>query len=66
MNRTDAEKLLQEAQKANNGLWISHSRHVARLAEQIADKAGTDAEQAYVFGLLHDIGHRNGAMQARL
>ncbi len=65
MNRTDAEKLLKEAQTMNPGPWVNHSHHVARLAEKIADKSGMNAEQAYVFGLLHDIGRRNGGMQAR-
>lgn len=65
MNRTDAEKLLNEAQTMNPGPWINHSRHVARLSKKIADKSGMNAEQAYIFGLLHDIGRRNGGMQAR-
>lgn len=33
MNRTDAEKLLKEAQTMNPGPWVNHSHHVARLAE---------------------------------
>lgn len=65
MNRTEAKQLLQEAQKMNDGPWIGHSHQVAWLAEKIADKAGMDTEQAYVFGLLHDIGRRNGPMSAR-
>lgn len=60
-----AEQLLQEAQKLNDGPWIVHSQYVARLAERIAQKAGLDSGKAYVLGLLHDIGRRNGKMEAR-
>ncbi len=60
-----AERLLQEAKKRNDGLWVTHSQYVARLAERIAQKAGMDKEKAYVLGLLHDIGRRNGQMEAR-
>lgn len=38
---------------------------MACLAEKIADKMGIDSEKAYVLGLLHDIGRRNGKMEAR-
>lgn len=65
MNRKTAEELLAEAKSMNGGPWIEHSYNVAHLAEKIADKAGMDSEQAYVIGLLHDIGRRNGNMQAR-
>ncbi len=65
MNRAEAEKLLYEAKELNNGPWVKHSYNVARLAEKIAEKAGMDSEKTYVFGLLHDIGRRNGIMQAR-
>lgn len=60
-----AEQLLQEAQKLNEGPWITHSQYVAGLAERIAQKAGMNKEKAYVYGLLHDIGRRNGPMEAR-
>lgn len=65
MNRTTAENLIPEARDLNNGAWIEHSYNVARLAERIAEKANMDSEKAYIFGLLHDIGRRNGNMQAR-
>lgn len=65
VDRATAEKLLIEAESMNKGAWVDHSYHVARLAEKIADKAGMDSEKAYIFGLLHDIGRRNGNMQAR-
>lgn len=65
MERVEAEAALQEAQGINAGPWIMHSYNVAKLAEKIAAKGGMDSEKAYVLGLLHDIGRRNGAMQAR-
>ena len=65
MDRATAEKLLIVAECMNKGAWVDHSYHVARLAEKIADRAGMDSEKAYIYGLLHDIGRRNGNMQAR-
>lgn len=65
MNRLTAESLFAEAGNRNKGSWIAHSRNVAYLAEKIANKADMDSEQAYIYGLLHDIGRRNGTMQAR-
>lgn len=65
MERVEAEAVLQEAQAINAGPWIMHSCNVAKLAEKIAAKGGMDSEKAYVLGLLHDIGRRNGAMRAR-
>lgn len=65
MNRQYAEKLIAEAKELNDGAWISHSYNVAHLAEKIASKANMDSEKAYIIGLLHDIGRRNGTMQAR-
>ena len=65
MIRVNAEQLLQEAQKLNDGPWIRHSQLVGRLAERIAQKAGMDTEKAYVYGLLHDIGRRKGQMESR-
>lgn len=65
MDRDTAEKLLAEAKTQNGGAWIEHSYNVANLAEKIAKKAGMDSEKAYILGLLHDIGRRNGSMQAR-
>lgn len=65
MTRAEAEQILQEAEKLNAGPWIKHSYNVAKLAERIAVRAGMDGDKAYIFGLLHDIGRKNGAMQAR-
>lgn len=65
MDRQTAENLIAEAKELNDGIWINHSYNVARLAEKIADNANMNSEKAYIVGLLHDIGRRNGAMQAR-
>lgn len=65
MDRNIAEKLIEEAKAMNKGVWIEHSYNVAYLAEKIAAKAGMDSEKSYILGLLHDIGRRNGNMQAR-
>ena len=65
MTRAEADTILQEAEKLNAGLWIAHSYNVAKLAEKIAARAGMDSDKAYIWGLLHDIGRRNGVMQAR-
>lgn len=65
MDRNRAEELMMEAKDMNAGAWVEHSYNVARLAEKIADKADLNTDKAYVVGLLHDIGRRNGAMQAR-
>lgn len=65
MNRQYVQKLIAEATELNDGAWIEHSYNVARLSEKIAEKSGMDSEKAYILGLLHDIGRRNGNMQAR-
>ncbi len=65
MDRITAEKLLNEAKELNNGAWVKHSCNVACLAEKIAERMELDSEKAYILGLLHDIGRRNGNMEAR-
>lgn len=57
-----AEKILEEAGKKNPGPWVQHSRNVALAAKNIAECCpGLDAQKAYVLGLLHDIGRREGS-----
>ncbi|MDE7299841.1 MAG: HD domain-containing protein [Lachnospiraceae bacterium] len=59
--REEAERLLKEGEARNPGPWGSHSRTVAACAERIAAGIpGLDPEKAYVVGLLHDIGRREG------
>ena len=59
-DRTEAERLVKEAELCNPGTWGDHSRVAARCAERIAAAAGMDAEKAYILGLLHDIGRKFG------
>lgn len=57
----EAERELQAAARLNPGPWVQHSISVAGNARLIAEKAeGMDCNQAYVMGLLHDIGRRAG------
>jgi putative nucleotidyltransferase with HDIG domain len=56
----EAKIELQLADELNPGPWIDHCRNVARAAETIAKYCGLDEEKAYILGLLHDIGRRNG------
>lgn len=59
--REEAERLLDEAERCNPGPWGNHSRVAAHCAEKIAQKcADLDPDQAYVLGLLHDIGRKFG------
>lgn len=56
-----AEKLLFEAEMLNSGLWIAHNRTAGFCARAIAEKCeNLNPEYAYVLGLLHDIGRREG------
>ena len=58
---TEAEILLTESEKLNNGLWISHSKTAGLCAKSIAQKCyNLDPDSAYILGLLHDIGRREG------
>ncbi len=59
-DRQTAEALLREGESRNPGPWGDHSRYVALCAERIAAACGIDSEKAYVLGLLHDIGRREG------
>lgn len=60
-----AEQMLAEAEKRNPGPWGDHSRVVAVCAEKIAAQAGLNPGKAYVVGLLHDIGRREGVTNFR-
>lgn len=62
----EAERLLEDAGKRNPGLWIKHSRTAGCCARKIAEKCpGMEADKAYVMGLLHDIGRREGIMDMK-
>jgi HD superfamily phosphohydrolase YqeK len=50
----------------NPGPWVQHSRNVALAAQLIAERhPRLDPETAYLLGLLHDIGRREGRYHIR-
>ena len=55
--RKEAQALLAWGEAQNPGPWINHCQATAYAAETIASHCGMDPEQAYVSGLLHDIGY---------
>lgn len=56
-----ANSILEESYAVNPGPWRKHSISVAINAQRIAEHVeGMDADIAYVCGLLHDIGRREG------
>lgn len=56
-----AKKELQIAVQNNPGPWEQHSLVTADNACRIAEKVpGMDSKKAYLMGLLHDIGRREG------
>ena len=65
-SRKEAESLLAEAALMNPGPWVSHSRNVALAARLIAGHhPRLDPDAAYILGLLHDIGRREGVTYIR-
>jgi hypothetical protein len=57
----EAERELSIGAQLNPGPWINHSMSVGLNTKLIADKIDIlDSDQAYVMGLLHDIGRREG------
>ncbi len=65
LTRETAESTLNWALEQNPGPWGDHSRYVARACEIIAARCGMDVEQAYLLGLLHDIGRYPGVTGIR-
>ena len=66
LTRTIAEKALEDAHNANPGPWADHSRYVALACENIAKRCShLDAEDAYIYGILHDIGRHAGVTSER-
>ena len=56
-----AQRELKIAVQNNPGPWEQHSLVTADNARRIAEKVpGMDPEKAYIMGLLHDIGRREG------
>ena len=65
-SREEAERLLAEGERRNPGPWVDHSRYVALAAEAIAQHtAQINSQEAYILGLLHDIGRQVGWTQMR-
>ncbi len=59
--KEQALSLLNEAYERNPGPWKSHSIVVAECAYAISKQCfGLDKDKAYILGLLHDIGRREG------
>ncbi|GAA0783546.1 HD domain-containing protein [Hathewaya limosa] len=57
----EAKLLLIEAERLNPGPWVNHSMYVAEGAKLMAEQTeNLNSELAYILGLLHDIGRRNG------
>lgn len=57
----EAKDMLTEAAELNPGAWVKHSICVAESAGLIAEKVeGLNPELAYILGLMHDIGRREG------
>lgn len=61
-----AEQCLENAQTANPGPWVEHSRYVALACQNIASRCPhLNEEEAYIYGLLHDIGRYAGVTSER-
>lgn len=60
LTRKAAKSILEEGVIRNPGPWKQHSQWVAYSAEKIASACGMDPDEAYCYGLLHDIGRRFG------
>ncbi len=66
INKQNVELALKEASISNPGAWVDHSRYVAEACKNIALHCkNLSAEQAYLFGLLHDIGRYAGVSSER-
>jgi hypothetical protein len=67
-----AEEFLQEAGRLNPGPWVAHTRYVAQGAQLLAQAVlahdpavPVDPQRAFILGLLHDIGRREGVYGMR-
>lgn len=66
LNRQTAKQALREASASNPGPWTAHSEYVAKACEIIAGHCKhLSADQAYIYGLLHDIGRHAGVTSER-
>lgn len=61
LDKKTAEEELKNAEASNPGIWIDHSRYVAMACKNIALHCeGLSEEDAYCYGLLHDVGRYVG------
>ena len=61
-----AEEALERAHESNPGPWADHTRYVALACRKIAERCPhMDADTAYCYGLLHDIGRYAGVTSER-
>lgn len=61
-----AEKALRQAHASNPGPWAEHAHYVALACRNIAERCPhMDADAAYCYGLLHDIGRFAGVTSER-
>lgn len=66
LSRYTAESALEEALSQNPGPWGDHSRYVAQACQAIAHRCpDLDEDDAYIYGLLHDIGRYAGVTSER-
>lgn len=64
--KENAEATLVQAHAANPGPWADHSRYVAQACRNIALHCPhLDADTAYIYGILHDIGRYSGISSER-
>lgn len=62
----EAKRFLAEAESANPGPWVQHSKNVALAAQLIAEHhPRLEPRVSYILGLLHDIGRRAGRTHIR-
>ena len=60
-SKEEAERLLEESYLKNPGPWREHSIVAAKCAQKIASACkDLNPGKAYILGLLHDIGRREG------
>lgn len=66
LTRYTAETALEEALVKNPGPWGDHSRYVAQACQAIATRCpDLNPDDAYIYGLLHDIGRYAGVTSER-
>lgn len=66
LNSRIAEMELEKAGKTNPGPWTDHCRYAAMACRNIAAHCeGMSADEAYILGLLHDIGRYEGVYAAK-